>query len=383
LKRPLYQALLGGLLGLVLLFHISPRVWGTLIVKVFTNWASFSVLISLYLITYLQKMLEAKEQIKLAERDLDGMFHNRRVNTAGAPLFIGLLPSAAAMILCGSIVQNATAGYLAKKEQAFIASWFRHIPESFLPTYPAVLLMTNLAGVPLAQFIVAMLVPISGLALIGYFPYLKKLPQMPDTPKSQQRFRDALNLVKHLWTLLFILCLILVFKVQVVIAVCVTILLAAVVYRFKSRKLNTFVRSAFEMRLLGNTFLVLVFKEFLDYTHVLERLPTALAHLPIPTFFIFAVLFFLGGIISGSNGIIALGTPMAFAAMPTGGVALTVLLMCMAHGASQLSPTHVCLLVGSEYFQISFGDLVRQNLPAVLKFCGLAIVYYLVITLFI
>ena len=64
---------------------------------VFKNPDSLSVLISLYFITYLQQMLEARSQIKLAQQDLNGLFHNRRINAACAPLFIGLLPSAAAM----------------------------------------------------------------------------------------------------------------------------------------------------------------------------------------------------------------------------------------------------------------------------------------------
>ena len=46
-------------------------------------------------------MLEARSQIHLVQQDLNWLFHNRRVNAAGVPLFIGLLPSAAAMILCG------------------------------------------------------------------------------------------------------------------------------------------------------------------------------------------------------------------------------------------------------------------------------------------
>ena len=35
--------------------------------------------------------------------------------------------------------------------------------------------------------------------------------------------------------------------------------------------------------------------------------------LPIPSYLVFVILFFVGGIISGSSGIIALGTPIAFA----------------------------------------------------------------------
>lgn len=102
LRRPLYQAIFGGLVMTVLLYQIPPLAVLEQTSRVFTDWGSLSVLISLYLITYLQRMLEARKQIKLAQGDLNGLFHNRRVNAAGAPLFIGLLPSAAAMILCGT-----------------------------------------------------------------------------------------------------------------------------------------------------------------------------------------------------------------------------------------------------------------------------------------
>ena len=97
LKRPLYQAILGALIAAALLYRIPPRAMLSQTARVFTDWNSFSVLVSLYLITYLQRMLEARSQIKLAQLDLNGLFHNRRVNAAGAPLFIGLLPSAAAI----------------------------------------------------------------------------------------------------------------------------------------------------------------------------------------------------------------------------------------------------------------------------------------------
>ena len=141
-RRPLYQAIFGGLVVTVVLFRIPPMEILNNTKKVFTTWSSLSVLISLYLITFLQRMLGARDQIKLAQKDLNGLFHNRRVNAAAAPVFIGLVPCAAAMILCGDIVKEASDGYLEKKEQAFVTSWFRHLPESILPTYSGVILMS-------------------------------------------------------------------------------------------------------------------------------------------------------------------------------------------------------------------------------------------------
>lgn len=38
-----------------------------------------------------------------------------------------------------------------------------------------------------------------------------------------------------------------------------------------------------------------------------------------------------------------------------------VYLMCVAHAASQISPTHVCLVVASDYFHVTLGDLVKKH----------------------
>lgn len=380
-KRPLSQAMLGGLAATALFYQILPLDMLRLSGKVLTNWSSLSVLLSLYLITFLQRILESRSQIRLAQEDLNGLFHNRRINIIGACLFIGLLPSAASMLLCAELVKNATDGYLQPKEQAFVASWFRHIPESVLPTYSAVLLMLSLSGVETATFMVGMLPPVLMLGVLGYVVYLRRVPTSVDKPKSTNRFADFLHLLEHLWSLILILVLILVFHFEVVTAVLVSILLSAVVYHISAQEWKHFVVSAFEKNMLGNTFLVLVLQEFLSYTGVLPQLPDVLGKLPLPSYFIFDLLFFLVTLISGSTAAIAMGTPLAFAAMP-GGAPLMIYLMCMAHAASQLSPTHVCLVVASDYFHIPLGGLIRKTLPIALTFCVLITLYYHILLLF-
>lgn len=380
-KRPLWQAILGGLAATALFYQIRPWDMVCLTGNVVTSWSSASVLLSLYLITFLQRILEARSQIRLAQEDLNGLFHNRRINIIGACLFIGLLPSAASMLLCAELVKNATDGYLDAKEQAFVSSWFRHIPESMLPTYTAVLLMLSLSGVETAKFMVGMIVPVLFLGALGYFVYLRRVPTTVDSPRSQNRWLDCVHLFQHLWSLLLILVLILAFHFEVVTAVLVSIVLSIVVYRVTMQEFKTFVFSAFEKKMLGNTFLVLILKEFLSFTGVLPQLPDALAKLPLPTYLIFGLLFFLATIISGSTAAIAMGTPLAFAAIP-GGAPLMIYLMCMAHAASQLSPTHVCLVVATDYFHITLGELVRKTIPISIAFCVLITLYYNLLLLF-
>lgn len=380
-KRPLRLAFLGGMLAVAVLFRmpifeVLGRAGGVLI-----DPDSLSILISLYLITFLQRMLEKRDQITLAQRDLDGLFHNRRVNAAVASMFIGLLPSAAATILCGDMVRDASDGYLASDEQAFVTSWFRHIPETTLPTYSSVLLMAGLSGVPLPRFMLGMLPPIAVMLALGWAVSLRKIPSDPGTPKSPNRARDAVGLVQHLWAFLAILVLMLAFDVPVVAAVLAVLAAAVFVYRFRPGELRPMVKSAFDRDLLLNTYLVLVFKEFIAFTGVLELLPGLLAKLPVPSYLVFALLFFVGGIISGMNAIIALGTPLAFAALP-GGASLMVLLMCMCHAASQLSPTHVCVVVAAEHFGIPLSRLIRRVLPVALLFCALMVGYYRILIVF-
>lgn len=376
LGRPLYLAILAGSVAVALLYAIPLDRCAALVLRVCRDPSALTILGSLYLITFLQRMLERRDQIRLAQQDLNGLFHDRRVNATVAPLFIGLLPSAAAMLLCGDIVKQATDGYLDREEQAVVTTWFRHIPESSLPTYAGVLLMSDLAGVPLPLFMAGMVVPVICLALLGYLRFLRRLPADPGTPRSGDRWGDALGLLRHLWSLVAILVLILALDWSVVASVGAVILAAALVYRFPWEELRPLFRQSVEKKMLGNTFLVLVLREFLAATGSLERLPPFFAQFPIPMYLVFALLFFFGSLISGTTGIIALGTPLAFAAIDGAGMPLMVLLMCMCHATSQISPVHVCLAVATEYFGISLGQLVRKTLPLVLVFCVLMLGYY-------
>ena len=63
-KRPLYQAILGGLLATIL-YRIPPMEIVQRTLKTLTTWSSFSVLLSLYLITFLQRILESREERRL------------------------------------------------------------------------------------------------------------------------------------------------------------------------------------------------------------------------------------------------------------------------------------------------------------------------------
>lgn len=83
IRRPLYQAILGGLLLTIIFYKIPLWEAGGHVVSVVRSWSSLSVLVAFYLISFFQRVLDARSQLKLAQNDLNGIFHNRRINTAG------------------------------------------------------------------------------------------------------------------------------------------------------------------------------------------------------------------------------------------------------------------------------------------------------------
>ena len=124
----------------------------------------------------------------------------------------------------------------------------------------------------------------------------------------------------------------------------------------------------------------MLFKNIISESGVIALLPEAFEHLPLPTPLVFALIFLVGTIIASSQGIIAMCIPMAFATLPQGGIPLMVLLMCSTYIAMQVSPTHICLTLISEYFHTSLGALIRKTLPVLGCFIVFLIPYYYLLT---
>lgn len=91
-----------------------------------------------------------------------------------APVIIGFLPSAGAVNICGAIVDKATGKDLDVEEKTFVTSYYRHISESFSPTYNAILLALSITAVSTGQFVLFMAPMVVVLLVLGYVFYLRE-----------------------------------------------------------------------------------------------------------------------------------------------------------------------------------------------------------------
>ena len=378
-RKPLPLAIAAGGAAASILYGLGLLPTLGILYRGAQSWSTLSVLFVFYLITFLQRMLERRGALRMAERSLDGLFNNRKVNASLAPMFIGLLPSAGAVTICGAIVDSACGDHLTTEEKTLATSYFRHIPESFLPTYSSIIVGVELSGVPMSSYLLGMIPMVAVLIALGYFFCLRKLPRETGQPASPDRRKDLANLVRSLWPIALAVTLVIALEMPVYATTLLVIIANALAEKFSPAELKPLFLKAFEPRLLVSTFAVMLFKDIINATGVVGVLPGIFAALPIPTYLVFFLIFFFGTIVSGQMAITAICMPLAFAAMPDGGMPLLVLLLSAGYMAMQISPTHVCLAIVTEYFCTDMGTLIRMTMPIVFAFSGVLLGYYLLL----
>lgn len=385
LKKPLLVAVAVATVGTILIYQLPLNAAWAAIGKGATGWSTIEALLVFYAITFLQRMMEKRKNLSNCQVALNGIFNNRRINTSVAPFLLGCLPAASTVLICGPIVRDSVGDYLSTPEKAAVTSYFRHISESFLPTYTTIFIAVGLTNgaVTVSSFVLAMLPMVVALFITGYVVYLRRIPKdtdlIPDKPKSYY----WKLLAKSIWAIVLAIVIILIFKLPVEVAVLICIIINIFANKFSFAELRPFFRTAFEGKLILSTWLVMIFKEVLAATGVIAKLPEFFATLPIPTFLVFALIFFFGSIVAGSQAIIVLAMPMAMASLNGGpALALFILLMCMNYVAMQISPVHICLTLCAEDYNVPLGSMAMKTMPMVAVFTILAFAYYFLLSAF-
>ena len=384
LKKPLSIAVAAASVAAVLLFQLPVSTAATAVKNGALSSSTIEVLLVLYTLTYLQRMMEDRKNLSNAQLAMNGLFNNRRINVSIVPFILGMLPAASTVIICGPIVRGSVGDELTTEEKACITSYFRHISESFLPTYKTIFIAITLSGgrVTTSSFILAMIPMVILLFAVGWIVYLRKIPKdsgiVPDKPKA---FYWKL-LVKSIWPIALAIVLILFFRLRVPLAVLICIVVNIFVNRFRPAELISFLRTAFEPKLLISSLLVMIFKEILTATGVVTVMPALFSSLPIPSFLIYALIFFFSAVVAGNQAAVILCMPMAMASLAPGapGLALFVLLMSIDYVAMQISPVHVCLTLCAEDYGVSLSKMIKKTLPLVTLFTLAVFVYYGILT---
>ena len=374
-KLGLDVAMLGGTITALGLYLIPVRDVGLLSWRGLTAPATLEMVAAFYLITFVQRILQARGRLEMAEQAVSRLFRSKRINAMLIPFVIGFLPSAGAVLLAAPIVRKASGDSLTIPEQTFVTSYYRHIAEAFLPTYTSILLALQLSGLSMSRYIIAMTPLVLVLFGLGYIFYVRKIAHV-ELPASDSIRQEIGRFFHGLWPIILTVVIIVVFELRVPLAVLLVIGLQLIIERAKLSDIRRWLVSAIEPRVLLMIAIVMIFKQVLEHTGAIGRIAAAVSAMTISPVIIFSLIFFLASLLVGSSGTIAIFIPMAYAAIPGGGIPLLILLMAMAYAAMQVAPTHICLGIVVNEFNISLDQLIRKTLPVITVFMAIAMIYY-------
>lgn len=154
----------------------------------------------------------------------------------------------------------------------------------------------------------------------------------------------------------------------------------ALVEKFSAQEVRDAVVKGFDLKSLLGITMTYVFKDLLILGGVIDVLPTYFEHLPIPAFLVLVILYAFGTLVAGSSAAAEAFIPLAYTMIPDGGAFLLALLMNVSFASSQLSPTHICTAIISDYFGVTFFATVKKLLPLFLLTVLIACGYYMLLT---
>lgn len=385
LRKPLNLTMSISCVIVILLYGLGPDAFLPAIKTGLIGQNTIRSILVLYFITFLQRMMEKRNQLSGCQAAMNGLFNNRRINASVVPFLLGCLPAASTVILCGPIVREAIGDSLPTNEKAACTSYFRHISEAFLPTYTNIFIAISLTQgkINAGTFVLAMLPVVAVLFASGWMVYLRKVPKDTGMVIDQPKSVYAKQLVASIWPIVVAIGIVLItgaidlpFEVPVWAAVLIVVVLNFFFSKFSFAEVAPFFKSAFEGKLMLNTIAVMVFSQLLSKSGVVELLPKYFGMLPIPMWLVFALLFFVGPLMGGSLTMLVMCVPMMVEIWPDNLLSVFILCMSMTYIIMQIAPTHICLTLCAEDYKITLGDLIPKVAPMVVVATAFIFAYF-------
>ena len=146
-RLPLYLAMIFGSLLMIVMFRLPLATAGQTALRTLTGWDVWSVNLAMYVISVLVYELDLRHRFEDAQRAMNGLMRDPRLNTSLACVFIGLMQGPATVTICGGMVDTMAGDHLENDEKAAVATYLRHIPEAMVPTFTGVIVACSISGI--------------------------------------------------------------------------------------------------------------------------------------------------------------------------------------------------------------------------------------------
>lgn len=362
-KIQIGYALLIGSLPFFILYPIDFNKLPLTIFKGLTDHASLNLLLSLTLIKSFEYSLRQTGLMQKMTDVSQRVVSNKKLSTISMPLIIGMLPSLGGAYLSAPMVDLATKNTnISREEKAFINYWYRHPWELILPLYPGIVLASAVSGVPLRDLILLNL-PIAIIFFVtGFFVSMKKIKNDKNKELRQKILKSLYSFIP----LVLVLLPVIIFKIDLSIALFINIVFLCLWFRLNFRKFFEIIKYGFTLDVIVLVLGVIIFKEMIQFSGAVEGVAEAITQTGIPYLFVFILVPFLIGLITGiSVGFVGSTFPLLLHLKNTISYEISLAFVAGYSGVL-ISPLHLCLVLTREYFKADMLGIYKKIIPATL-----------------
>ncbi len=380
-KIGLGLSLLAGGMVMGLLFGLGLLQWGQTGVLALTKekFLFLSGIVGLILI--LSDGLDRSGQSRRIMDNLSGYLTAPRLRLIFFPALIGLLPMPGGAVFSAPMVKAVSEDMAINNiERAAINYWFRHVWELAWPLYPGIILTVALADIPLSAFISKSWPGVVAMFVFGWFFLLRPVSQdalgadfVDNAGRRDIRaaLQEGLPLLIAIFGAIGLETMISVFLPGVAFewGVIVALVLAIAALMIRNRLGLFFVGEVLSKRSLWSMLFVIaaifVFKDIMQAAGVV----TALAQAAGDRAALFAaaiILPFLVGLVAGINvAFVGATFPLLLGFIEVLGVqeqtvAYLVLATFAGFTGVMISPIHICFLLTCEFFHTELAITWRR-----------------------
>jgi len=377
-KTPLIIVMPAASVLLALLFAVPGFEFISAYGRSLISRSALELLLTMYLIMLLEEIMLRRGYMNRLLSSMDDLFHSKRLNISFLPMLIGFLPSAGGALFSAPMVDKAAEGtMLTAEDKTFLNSLYRHLMEIFFPTYPYLIIASQLSGLPFSRLL-PILFPMAIIVYVVGQLYMRKLPRR-QAFANIARGKMIAALLGSIWPLLILILLMMTFSLRVYAATAIALAALIVTERLPLRDLPRLLISI-NFRLLIMVLAVMAFKDTLILCGVMDILPGAISSLPIPAFLTFSLMAVLVAFATGlSFATVGIVLPLALAGASSV-LPITVLIVLSTYCGIMITPMHLCIALVAEYFKANLRRVLAKSLLPYFVIYMLSIGYYLLLS---
>jgi integral membrane protein (TIGR00529 family) len=321
------------------------------------------------LITILGNLLKELGFLERLAQACRGLYGGSRTAVVLLPPLVGLMPMPGGSLLSAPLVNSVLShGEYEPHFKCAVNYWSRHVVEFTWPIYAGLILTEAIAGMPIARVSLLQL-PLSAATLvIGIFYFVRRIKN--DSSSQRRLFKPLLGMGAAIWPLALVIVLYGVVKVELTLAVAVSLAILIAAARPSRRCLAESLRQGLSYKLVLLIFGVLSFQMVLEISGGVSSIPKLATEYNFPEALLIFVVCFTIGILTGMvSAYVGLGYSLLAGLLYQPALQPANILLAYLSGyiGVMLSPSHLCLILTNNYFGSDLMKVYRTlALPLIL-----------------